>query len=261
MELLHQYGYWLVFSMILMEQLGLPIPASPVIVLAGALVAGKELSFSLVLLVGVTACLIGDIVWYSIGKKKGRRVLKTLCSLSLNPDSCVRKTEASFSKYGLNSLLFAKFIPGLNTVSTPLAGLVNPSFLSFFWRDVVGSLFYVLAFMLPGFFFEKMVFRITSIFEEIGRASLIIVIALLGSYVLIKYLRLKTLQRTLYKRRISPEELKDRMSQGEDLIILDLRSTESNPIRLPGALRITPDEIDQNLHQLDKDRPIIMYCT
>jgi membrane protein DedA with SNARE-associated domain len=262
MELLHQYGYALVFTVILLEQVGLPIPASPILILAGAIAAEKELSLSMVVLLGVVGCLIGDVLWYYIGKAKGRRVLKTLCSLSLSPDSCVRKTETSFSKYGVNSLLFAKFVPGLNTISPPLAGMVNPNFFSFFWRDLFGSFLYVLAFVLPGFFFERSVFDITSIFEEIGKASLYVVIGLLGAYVLIKYMRLKMLQRTLYKQRITPEELQERVSRGEDLIILDLRSTKSNPTtRIPGALRIAPQEIDKVLEHLDREKPIIMYCT
>lgn len=263
MELLRQYGYSLVFSVVLLEQLGLPIPASPIFILAGALAAGGELSFSVVVLSGVLGCLIGDTLWNYIGRIKGRRVLKMLCSLSLSPDSCVRKTETSFAKYGLNSLLFAKFVPGLNTISAALAGMVNPNFLSFLWRDILGSLFYVTAFALLGFFFERTVLDITSMFEEIGKASLWVVIALLAAYVLIKYIRLKILGRMLYKKRIAPEELHRRISEGERLIILDLRNPlQSNlPVRLPGALRIVPAEIDQHLHLLDRETPIIMYCT
>jgi membrane protein DedA with SNARE-associated domain len=263
MELLHQYGYALVFFVILLEQLGLPIPAAPIMILAGALAAGGELSFSLVVLFASIGCLIGDFVWYFFGRYKGRRVLKTLCSLSLSPESCVQKTESSFAKYGMNSLIFAKFVPGLNTIAPPMAGLVNSSFPSFLWRDLLGTYLYVLAFTIPGFFFEKAVFDITSLFEEIGRTSLAIVVAGLAAYVLFKFARLKILQRMLYKQRIAPEELYRRISEGENLIILDLRNpaTADPRIRIPGSLRIIPGEIDQNLHLLDKEKPIVMYCT
>lgn len=262
MEVLHQYGYPLVFSVILLEQLGLPIPAAPILILAGALSAGGDLSFSLIVLAASAGCLIGDIVWYLFGRLKGRRVLKTLCRLSLSPESCVRKTETSFAKYGMNSLIFAKFVPGLNTIAPPMAGM-TAGFMSFLWRDLLGTLLYVLAFTTPGFFFEKAVFDITSIFEEIGRASLAIVIGLLAAYVLTKYIRLKIVQRMLYKARITPEDLHRRMIEGEDLTILDLRHpARSDPgVRLPGAIRIPPGEIDEHLHLLDKKKTIIMYCT
>jgi membrane protein DedA with SNARE-associated domain len=261
MELLHRYGYSLVFSAILLEQLGLPVPASPVLILAGALAAAGDLSFTLLVILASIGCVIGDMVWYFFGRYKGRRVLKTLCSLSLSPDSCVRKTENSFAKYGMNSLIFAKFVPGLNTIAPPMAGLVNSSFLSFIWRDLTGTLLYVLAFLIPGFFFEKMVFDITSIFEEIGKDSFALVIGLIAAYVLMKFVRLKMVQRKLYKARITPEELYRMVTGGEQLTILDLRSALKSEVQLPGAIRIHPAEIDQHLDLLSKEKRIVMYCT
>jgi len=261
MELLHRYGYFLVFSVITLEQLGLPVPASPILVLAGVLAAGGELSFSLLFVLASIGCLIGDVVWYCFGRYKGRRVLKTLCKLSLSPDSCVRKTETSFAKYGMNSLIFAKFVPGLNTIAPPMAGLVNPSFASFIWRDLIGAFLYVLAFLIPGFFLEKNVYDITSIFEEIGKDSLALVVGLLIAYVLIKYIRLKMLQRTLYKTRITPQDLYRRLTEGEALTILDLRSALKSDVQVPGSIRIHPQEIDLHLDLLDKEKRIVMYCT
>ncbi len=264
MELLDKYGYSLVFIVALLEQLGLPIPVAPVLLLAGAIAAGGKLSFTALAVFAVLAALIGDIVWYFLGKKKGRSVLRVLCHMSLSPDSCVKKTEESFLKYGMNSLLFAKFVPGLNTIAPPMSGLVGKGFLSFFWRDFLGASIYVLAFLLPGYFFEKEVFQITGLFEQLGRTFFWFLAGGLALYVLSKYIKLKLLQRLLYKERITVEDLQERMKTGEDLIIVDIRQNlrfDPDTGFIPGAIRIPPGEIDSHLHRLDKDRWIVMYCT
>jgi membrane protein DedA with SNARE-associated domain len=263
MELLQKYGYSLVFINIFCEQVGLPIPAAPILILSGALCAGGMLSFHLVLFFAVLGCFLGDFIWYEIGKHKGRGVLKTLCRLSLSPDSCVRKTENSFLRYGMNSLIFAKFIPGLNTVAQPIAGMIQTRFFSFFWREVLGSIIYCVSWILLGFLFEKRIFEITSVLEEVGKSFLWLIIAVIGTYVLLKFLRLKYLQRLLYKERITPQELYERIQEGEDLTLVDLRSNiqEGMIQKLPGAIQILPDEIDKHIKQLHRDRWIVMYCT
>lgn len=263
MELLQKYGYSLVFGLMLLEQLGLPIPVAPILVLAGALIAGGKLSFVLVVMCGVVAAYIGDFVWYQFGKKRGRNILRILCRLSLSPDSCVKKTENSFLKYGVNSLLFSKFVPGLNTIAPPMAGMFHVKFGSFLWRDLIGILVYVLALLLPGYFFEKEVFKVTTLFEHVGKALLWIILAALAAYVGIKYLRLKRLQRSLARERITPEELHQKIASGEALILVDLRTNvpAEDLSALPGAIRIHPGEIDQHLHRLEPDKWIVMYCT
>ena len=261
MELLNKYGYSLVFAVSLLEQLGLPLPVAPILLLAGAIAASGELSLVLLLLFAVLAALIGDIVWYFLGRKNGRGVLKTLCHLSLSPETCVRRTEETFFRYGLNALLFAKFVPGLNTIAPPMAGLVRAGFGSFLWRDLIGALLYTMAFLIPGYFFEKSIFEITTIFDQLGRTFFWGLIAALIGYVLIKYIKIKLLQKLLYKERITPEELNERLHAGEPVIVVDIRSSAEDPGIIPGSIRIPPGEIDTHLHHLDKERWIIMYCT
>jgi membrane protein DedA with SNARE-associated domain len=264
MELLNKYGYSLVFCVVLLEQLGLPIPAAPILVLAGALAAQGELSFSLILIFGALAALIGDYVWHEIGKRQGRKVLKLLCHVSLNPDSCVKKTEQSFTKYGMNSLLFAKFVPGLNTIAPPMAGMFQAKFLSFLWRDVIGILVYLFAWLIAGYFIDKIGFDISAIIEEFGRTFIWMLIAGLAAYVAWKYIKLKLLQRLLFEARISPHEVYQRMTSGEEFVIVDLRTNaavDDEYETIPGAIRIRPDEIDEQIHLLDKNRWIVMYCT
>ena len=264
MDLLDKYGYSLVFVVSLLEQLGLPLPVAPVLLLAGAVAAGGNLAFGLLLLCSVVAALIGDIVWYYLGRKNGRSVLKTLCHLSLSPETCVKRTEETFLKYGLNALLFAKFVPGLNTIAPPMAGLVRANFVAFLWRDVGGALLYTLAFLVPGYFFEKSVFHVTTIFEQLGKTFFWGLIGALSVYVLFKFIKIKLLQKLLYKERITPDELHERIQAGEPVIIVDIRSAagvQQDPGLIPGSVRIPPGEIDTHLHKLDKDRWIIMYCT
>jgi hypothetical protein len=159
--------------------------------------------------------------------------------------------------------MFAKFVPGLNTVAPPMAGMFHVSFLRFLWRDLIGILLYIFALVLPGYFFEKAVFEITGYFEHFGKALLWVILGALAAYVGIKYLRLKSLQRVLTRDRISPKELHQRMTAGEPLIVVDLRTNVSGDelAGLPGSIRIDPGEIDRHLPRLEQDKWIVMYCT
>lgn len=263
MNLLHQYGYSFVFCVVFLEQLGLPIPAAPFLLLAGAFVKDGEFSLPLILFVAIAAAFAGDAVWYVLGKKKGRSVLTLLCRISLSPDSCVRKTEESFTKRGVNSLLIAKFVPGLNTIAPPMAGMFHVTWTQFSIRDLAGCLLYAVALTLPGYFFEHTIFDVTAYLESIGHALLWFTVGVIGLYLLYKYIKLKILQRMLYKERITPKELHERMLAGDELTVVDLRAInqiEQSP-PLPGAIRIPPSEIDLHLSKLDKARWIIMYCT
>ena len=121
-ELVIRHGVPLVFFNVLLEQLGVPVPAVPTLIIAGALSREGRISSTHVLVASVLASLIADWIWFMLGRRYGYRILKTLCRISLSPDSCVRDTESKFERWGLKSLLFAKFVPGFSTVAPPLAG-------------------------------------------------------------------------------------------------------------------------------------------
>src|SRR5436309_14448683 len=114
-RLIAQYGLTFVFVNVLLEQLGLPIPAAPTLIVAGALSVRGGLRLVDVLAVSVAASLLADSLWYLLGRRLGPGVLKTLCRISLSPASCVRQTSAAFERWGMPSLLVAKFIPGFST--------------------------------------------------------------------------------------------------------------------------------------------------
>src|SRR5262245_16494719 len=124
-----RYGLPLIFLNVLAEQVGVPIPATPLLVLSGALAATGRMSASLVLLTAVSASYLADAVWFALGRRHGRPILKRLCRISLSPESCVRQTEGLFERYGLYSVIFAKFVPGFSTVAPPLAGAMGVRFL------------------------------------------------------------------------------------------------------------------------------------
>ncbi len=118
-----RYGVSLVFLNVFAEQIGMPVPAVPTLIVAGALARnGRMSSTHTILIAAVAASLIADWIWFLLGRRYGYRILRTLCRISLSPDSCVRDTEARFERWGMKSLLFAKFVPGFSTVAPPLAG-------------------------------------------------------------------------------------------------------------------------------------------
>src|SRR3989475_11091741 len=122
-DVLVQYGYVVVFGWVFAEQIGLPLPAVPVLLAAGAVAGNGRLSVALVLVLAAVASLVSDTIWYWIGRVRGGRVLGWLCRISLEPDSCVRRTQRLFSARGARSLLIAKFVPGFSTAAPPLAGV------------------------------------------------------------------------------------------------------------------------------------------
>ena len=121
-QLLVVRGVPLVWLNVFLEQLGVPVPAVPTLIVAGALSRDNRMSSTHVIVAAVVASLIADWIWFILGRCFGYRILRTLCRISLSPDSCVRDTEERFERWGLKSLLFAKFVPGFSTVAPPLAG-------------------------------------------------------------------------------------------------------------------------------------------
>src|SRR5438874_1577904 len=134
------YGIPLIFLNVFLEQIGAPVPAVPTLIVAGALSRAGQMSSTHVLIAAVIASLIADYAWFLLGRHYGYRVLRTLCRISLSPDSCVRDTEASFERWGLKSLIVAKFIPGFSTVAPPLAGATRAGTLVFLAFDALGAI-------------------------------------------------------------------------------------------------------------------------
>lgn len=261
--LIAQYGLPVVFANVLAEQLGAPIPAIPVLIVAGALAADGGLSVSAVFAVAFAAAMLGDIIWYAAGRRFGYRVLKTLCRISINPDSCVRQTESVFERWGAGSLVAAKFIPGFSTVAPPLAGAMGLSWRRFLWFNAIGAAIWIAVGLGAGWLFHRQVARLLVNLEAMGTWALMFVAASFALLIGIKWWERQKLFKVLRMARISVEELHRLMDQGHDPVIVDVRSNAAKSIDgryIPGAIKIEMADLDHRLHELPKEREIILYC-
>lgn len=259
-----KHGYALLFGWVLGEQLGLPIPSVPILLAAGALAGSRQMYFSLALFISIFAAVISDVTWYEIGKRKGSAVLQLLCRISLEPDSCVRRTESLYEKYGEKSLLWAKFVPGLNTAAPPVAGMFGMPMWRFLIFDTMGSILWAGSFLGLGWLFSDALEDVARYAERFGFWLLVLVALALAAYIVKKYNERRRFLQTLARDRISAEELKSQLERGEPVTIIDLRHSLDalpDPRTLPGALRMTPDELKTRQAEIPRDRGVILYCT
>src|SRR5713101_7608805 len=192
-----RHGLPLVFANVLGEQLGLPIPAMPTLIVAGALAVERNFRASQALLLAVLASVIADLVWFFLGRRHGFRVLRTLCKISLSPDSCVRQTTALFEKWGMPSLLVAKFIPGFSTVAPPLAGAIGARLAPFLLYDGGGALLWAGAGLAVGMVFHKAIDRGLELLASIGSGALSVLGGALLLFIAAKYWQRRRFYRAL----------------------------------------------------------------
>ncbi|HUS20071.1 MAG TPA: VTT domain-containing protein [Terriglobales bacterium] len=264
LQFVSEHGYSVLFLWVIAEQAGLPIPAIPILLAAGALSATGSMSLPLALLITLIAAVGADCVWYEIGRRKGMKVLNFLCRVSLEPDSCVRQTELAFSNQGMRALLIAKFVPGLNTAAPPLAGIFKTPLTRFLLFDTLGTLLWAGTFLALGRIFSHQLEAITKRVLELGGSLLQVVIALLIAYVAFKWIKRQLFLRELRVMRLEPDELKSMMDSGHDVFVIDLRHPfdfESAPHSIVGALRMSPEEIEHKHDLIPRDRDVILYCT
>jgi membrane protein DedA with SNARE-associated domain/rhodanese-related sulfurtransferase len=263
-ELLIRYGYAIVFGAVFAEQIGLPFPSEPVLLAAGGLIGSGRLSPAAVLAAAAAASLVGDTAWYWLGRAGGPRVLGWLCRLSLEPDSCVRRTESIFAAYGARSLLIAKFVPGFSTVAPPLAGIIGMPLRAFLVFSSLGAVLWAGAFLAVGWLFSAQLELVASCAERLGAWTVALLAAAIGGYVAWKYLARQRFLRRIRMARITPEELKRRLDAGEDVLVVDVRDRldfEAEPAIIPGALHLTTEELERRHREIPRERDIVLYCT
>jgi membrane protein DedA with SNARE-associated domain len=260
-----QYGYVLLFAFVLLEQVGLPVPAVPVLLGMGALAGAGRMSLVVAFAVAVAASLPPDLVWYELGRRRGSRVLGLLCRISLEPDSCVRRTENLFIQRGRKALLIAKFLPGFSTVAPPLAGMVGITRFQFIALDVAAALLWSGAWMSLGYVFSDALELVASRIARLSNSIGVVIGAGLAGYVLFKFVQRQRFLRSLRIARITPEELKRRLDSGDDTFaVIDTRSpldVSVAPYVIPGALWIAAEEIERRQRELPRDREIVLYCS
>jgi membrane protein DedA with SNARE-associated domain len=257
-------GYAVLFAWVWTEQVGLPVPGEPVLLAMGALAGTGRSRLDLAIAVAVAGCLLADLIWYEVGRWRGRQVLSFLCRLSLERDSCVRESQDKFTRYGASSLLVAKFVPGLNTVAQPLAGIIRMPRLRFLVFDVLGATLWVGLYMGLGYVFADQLEAVGAQVARLGQWLIVLLAAALGGYLLIKWVNRRRFIRQLRIARITPEELKGRLDTGEAVTIVDLRHAldyEAEPAVIAGAIHLTPDELEARHGEIPRDRDIVLYCT
>lgn len=262
--LLLHHGYLLLFVYVLAVTLGLPIPADPLLLLMGAMVGNDRYSFFASLLLTVLPALIGDTLWYELGHFRGRSVLGLLCKLALEPDTCVRKTEAAFAKRGAGALLFAKFVPGMALVSVSLAGISRMRFWRFLLADAAGCMLWAGAYLFVGRVFYRQVDLLILLLGLFGRRAGLVILTLITLYIGAKYLQRRRFIRKLRINRITPREARRLIESGEPVTIVDLRhpaEVERDGMKIAGALVLRPDELRSRSHEIPPDQQIILYCT
>jgi membrane protein DedA with SNARE-associated domain/rhodanese-related sulfurtransferase len=263
-EFLLMYGYILLFVWVLVEQLGIPLPATPLLVAAGTLSAEHKISFPICLAVGISASLVADMSWFMIGRRYGHHVLRVLCKLSMEPTICVRRTQDSFGRSGDSTLMFAKFVPGLATLAPPVAGQNGMSLGRFVFFDGIGATLWIGTLLIVGRLFGDALKRDPSLLRWVGHFSVaLLVIAIIGFF-LVRLYRQRLFMRKLVQSRLEPEELKKQLDSGEKVFIVDLRHPLElipDPYTLPGALHLSPDALAARVAEIPRDRDIVLYCT
>jgi membrane protein DedA with SNARE-associated domain/rhodanese-related sulfurtransferase len=262
--LITQYGLALVFANVLMQQMGLPIPALPTLIVAGALAADGKISALALFAVAFVACAISDATWYTVGRLFGRRVMKLLCRISLSPESCVRQSEYLFHRWGNLTFVLAKFVPGLLMISPAMAGTMGLSGWSFALLDGLGAAIWAGVAIGTGMLFHHEISQLIGHLEELGGIAIAVIGVLLGGYIASRWRQRRRFYNRLRMARITVDELHRLIGEGQQPVIVDLRTSlvrDQDSRFIPNALVVDFAEVDQWLDQVPTDREIIFYCT
>jgi membrane protein DedA with SNARE-associated domain/rhodanese-related sulfurtransferase len=262
-QFLISHGLPIIFGAVFLDQIGVPIPAVPWLLAAGALAAAGKFHWFMALDLSVLACLIADYFWFYLGRYQGTRVLNLLCRMSLEPDSCVRKTTNLFTRYGWRGIIASKFVPGMSTITPPLAGMSGVTAGQFLLYDGLGSLIYSACFILLGYIFSNQIAQIAASLDRIGGGLISVVAAALFLYIAYKYWERRRLLQELRMAKITPDELGQMLDTGEAPLILDVRSViemEQDPSMIRGAVHLAMQDLDKRHHEFPHDREIVVYC-
>ena len=257
-------GLTFIFFNVLLEQLGVPVPAVPTLVVAGAVAASGKISAPGLLVLAISACVIADSTWYVAGRRYGGRVMSVLCRISLSPDSCVNQTQSAFERWGALALVFAKFVPGLALIAPPLAGATRMNYVRFVLSSGLGAGLWVGAAVLMGALLRAQIERLLPQAAQVGGKAALVLLLLLACYVGYRWWERKRFIAALDMARISVEELRQQMDGEPAPVIVDVRSTTAQTLelrRIPGAVHVPVQEAARHLSDLPRDREIILYCT
>jgi membrane protein DedA with SNARE-associated domain len=266
LTLMARHGYALTFGLLFAEAMGLPFPAAVALVAAGAAIAAHALWGPAVLLFAVLALILGDCAQFWMGRYAGWLLLGFLCRISLNPETCILRSAESFYRRGKSTLVIAKFIPGVNTMAAPLAGSMKMRFWQFLRLDFAGAVLYSSCYLLLGYVARDFLAKIFFGFHAAGRIMEVVVLAALIAYAI--YRAVQWWRFRLYRvvPRIQAQELAARLASDESarVQIVDVRSHgyyDAGSERIKGSIRIEPNNLEEEIKHLPKDKDIYLYCT
>lgn len=264
---LAQYGLLAVFVGVFAEQAGAPIPAFPLLMLAGMQAHDQSTYAVLVLLVVTVASTIADYLWFWGGRRYGPRVLSLLCKLAISPDSCVRQNHVSFARYGVATLVIAKFVPGLSTLARPMAGALGMSTRSFMIFNLAGTVLWAGSGIVLGIVFHQQIRQVLHRLEEMGWLALIVLVVLLGSYIAFRlWCRIRLSRMKTKLAHVSPAELAELLEKETEIAILDVQSPALQNIRshrIRGAIHLDLASLrkKRSLPDFSTQAFVVVYCS
>jgi membrane protein DedA with SNARE-associated domain/rhodanese-related sulfurtransferase len=271
-EMVHflaKHGYWLLFASGLARQACLPVPANLILLAAGALAGSGKLDLRGILVLSVLALLLADLAWFEAGRKWSNRILHFVCGIYEDPGSCVRKADASFARHGVKSLLVSKFVPGLDAVAAPLAGASGTTRAQFLGFDAMGAILWSGVYAMLGYVFSEQLDLVAVYAARMGALVAILLVAGLGLFIIRKVVDWLRVIRQFRLARITPDQLRNKLKAGENILILDVRRN-GKPVQgllgIPGALRIDPHHIKRDIRAMgalatSPHRDVVVYCT
>ncbi|KPC54297.1 rhodanese-like domain-containing protein [Amantichitinum ursilacus] len=257
------YAVPLLFGVSLLSRAGAPLPAAPLLVLMGGLVAGTSGRAIALVLASTIGGAMGDMIWYWAGQRLGRRVLSVVCKVSLSADVCVRQSETLFVRWGAFSLFAAKFVPGLGAVAPPLAGALGWRWATFARWNLAASLIWSAAYLVLGMLFQKQVTHVIDVMIDLGHYAVWLVGAFLVAYVAQRFYRRHQAAVAARMRRITVDELKAALASTKPPLLIDVRSPEGrmlDPRAIPGAVNISLKQIKEYAARLESDQTVVLYC-
>jgi membrane protein DedA with SNARE-associated domain/rhodanese-related sulfurtransferase len=258
-----RHGYLWLFLAALLERLGLPLLVTPIVIGAGAVAGIGDLNLLGIIVVTVIASEIGDLVWFELGRNRGPSVLRLLCKISLEPDSCVRRSEDAFARHMTTSLISSKFIPGVGRLAGPVAGMSGMARDQFLLLNGLGSLLWAVVFALVGYIPARKL-PIDMLLEQAAGSLLVLLVVALAANVIWKYVQRQKFIHSLRVSRMTVDELKAAIDRGERPFVVDLRHKLEflvNPRVVSTAVRISPDELPLRHAEIPRDREVVLYCT
>jgi membrane protein DedA with SNARE-associated domain/rhodanese-related sulfurtransferase len=255
-------GVPVVFLTVLLSRAGLPFPAWPILLVAGALMAANGTAFLFLFAAATAGTVIADLFWYGAGMRWGRRMLGLLCRFTLSPDVCVRQTENLFTRMGASALLFSKFVPGFSYVAVALSGITGVGLAVFLFLDGIGSAVYVGLPLVLGRIFRHAVADIIATLARLGEYGIVLVAAVLALYIAVRWVQRQLFIRQLRMDRISVAELTDLIDGGRTPVIFDVRPTDARARdgMIPGAVAAHAAELEAVLKQYPRDVEVVIYC-